>query len=501
MPAPFATTDAMLDNIRHLPGLNMREDPGAASSFQAPGAIPAALWNYGGLIPLGAAAAGLWYLNNQPQQQKKKAPKDADEKQADLKDVINSIVYHLPKIRPVDTAAGLVAGGAAGGLYDWLKGTPKGERSRKLKRILTGALVGAGGANLAGDRTRRYVSNMVPPYGKGYGPDTVKQLIPGYTDDKAHAATRGWAGWSRDATTDLRDALVLDKPRFKNYAQAVTDPEAGRSKIPAPVYADVQSGRDEIVRRQFGLPVRDPGNPIWQKNPEGYYSLNERSPEYERRLKSLFGSIRAEYTDRYRVAKNYKHWKPDLPTLRGRTHEQLLANPVATLTDLNKPAPSKTVGLSKDLNREIRFFGGDQLMGDQQLPFKVLPDGSISGQTLDRWDLTPSKPEMAHLRSALLKMFSKKWRDAPAPQFGTYVRPTTDTNASAAKNIGARWLWDNVLSDELPWVSQKFHMAPAPRTLSAPIAPGYTMQFLKNDNSPATDAMNAPQLKDWMAAQ
>jgi hypothetical protein len=96
-------------------------------------------------------------------------------------------------------------------------------------------------------------------------------------------------------------------------------------------------------------------------------------------------------------------------------------------------------------------------------------------------------------------MFDKDWRNARAPQFGTYMKSHQNTNADAAKVIGGRWLWDNVLSDELPWVGQKFEFAPAHQALPHPYAPKYNLQFLKSDNTGATPPMNANELQQWMA--
>ena len=82
------------------------------------------------------------------------------------------------------------------------------------------------------------------------------------------------------------------------------------------------------------------------------------------------------------------------------------------------------------------------------------------------------------------------------------TRDGSHTNGVTMKNVAGRWLWDNVLSDELPWVGQKFEVAPRTtpfnwkESLGGNRAP-FTLQFLKSDNTPATDAMGYAALDQW----
>ena len=140
-----------------------------------------------------------------------------------------------------------------------------------------------------------------------------------------------------------------------------------------------------------------------------------------------------------------------------------------------------------------------------QVPHVKTPDGKYQGMVLDRWDVTPSQRESEYFTKNLGKFLTDStWRKAPLKEsLGWYT--TTDnghTNDSTMKTIGGRWVWDNILSDELPWVGQKFEVAPRQtdykwnETLGGNRAP-FTLQFLKSDNSPATPAMGYADLNAW----
>jgi hypothetical protein len=464
MPAPFPSPTDFRDTLRQqypdLPDIN---EPGFAATYDY-NAVKEKLWNYAPLATVGGLGAALWYLNQQRPSVKAKAiakkkrlaPVPA-EKTADLKEVLENIRWHLPKLRVPDTVAGGLAGAGVGGLYDLIRGKDKKGKRQTLKRVLTGALTGAGLSNIVGDRFRRYIANTKIPM--GYRPTATKEITP--------SLKRIW------------NAAILDKQDFDedamkywgtNKATGETDP---LKQLPA---------RMELVRRQFGLPV-DKANPWWQKNPEGYYSLNEKSPEYADRLKTLFSS------------KTHVGLKRD--SLSSSGPEQLLKDPETALRTFNKyPSYQPNV---------YDFFGVNQLMGGMQVPYVKTPDGKYQGMVLDRWDVTPSKLESEYFKKNLGKFLTdSKWREAPLSEsLGWYTtKDTGHTNSSTMKTIGGRWVWDNILSDELPWVGQKFEVAPRQdnytwkENMGGNRAP-FALQFLKADNSPATPAMGYAALDAW----
>lgn len=461
-PSPTDFRDILRQQLPDIPDIN---EPGFASTFDY-NALKQRLWDYGGLVPIGALGAALWYHNRAPKQPAIKAKKSVPvvEKQAatDLKTVLENIRWHLPKIRVPDTAAGIVGGAGAGALYDLIRGRGKDNKSKTLRRVLTGALAGAGVSNVVGDRFRRYISNTKLPL--GYRPDASDEVKP--------SLSRIW------------NAAILDKqdydPKAMKYWRAT-------NMLP------VLPARHEIVRRQFGLPF-DKKNPWWQKNPEGYYSLNEKSPDYARRLRLLFGSHSHRGIQRDEKLKLYSG------------PEQILKNPEKALPAFSRHPHRQ--------NSDYDFFGSGQLFGGMHLPYQKNPDGSYSGMAIDRWDLTHNKAERAFARDNWLKMLTdSKWRKAPLKDvLSWYLKPGQHhTNSSAMKALAGRFIWDNILSDELPWVGQKFQVQPntqartwgqavvnaiKPGAVSGKYAPN-TLQFLKADNSPATPAMDYAALDKW----
>jgi hypothetical protein len=238
--------------------------------------------------------------------------------------------------------------------------------------------------------------------------------------------------------------------------------------------------RLELVRRQFGLPVNNPDNPWFQKTPEGYYTLNEQSPDYQQRLRQMYGDF------------------------RGRLPSNFTSNPKAWLQQLNRTSsPARRYGANQN------FFGGGQVLGMMQVPFAQRPDGGLDGMVLDRWDLTHTPAERKWVLENLRRSLAdKKWaKDTYNPGFGyrpenSHVSDRSITNGQMMKQLAGRWVWDNILSDELPWIGQKFTFQPNQRPETqwqkfwgnrSPTL----LQFLKDDNTPATPAMDWQEVKDW----
>lgn len=464
MPAPFPSPTDFRDTIREqLPNLPDVDEPGFASTFNY-NAAKEKLWNYSPLVAMGGLGAALWYLNQQRPSVKAKAIAKkkqpvvgGGEKTADLKEIIENIRWHLPKLRVPDTVAGGLAGAGVGGLYDLIRGKGKDGKRKTLKRVLTGALTGAGLSNVVGDRFRRYISNTKLPL--GYTATAAKEITP---------------SWQR-----IWNAAILDKQDYDPKAVRYWESQPGDRKM-----LPFLPARHEIVRRQFGLPF-DKADPWWQKNPEGYYSLNEKSPDYSHRLALLFGTHGQGGIKRDRF-------------LSRAGPDKMLKNPEEAL-----PAFSK---YPADQPNTFNFFGSAPLFGGMHLPYVKNPDKSYSGMALDRWDVTPNKLESNYFKKNWLRALTdSKWRAAPLKDnLSWYLRDDSagHTNDTTMKAIAGRMVWDNILSDELPWIGQKFKIAPqtSPRTwgqfFGGTYAPN-TMQFLKADNSPATPAMDYEALDAW----
>lgn len=426
IPAPIQIdVNTLIDSIRQFPDLVHKGEPGFAESFQNPN-TKELLWRSSALLPIGLSAAGLLALGSgrkdikplPPKQvaisKKKKAPSLA--KAADWQETFQNVKAQLPGLHPIDTAAGALGGAALGGLYDVLRGNseklaPNKRWKSTARRVLGGALLGGGAANLAGDRARRYISNTLMPF--GYDPSAVDAVKP---------------TWKK-----VWQAGVLDKPTYSlEQLQESSDRDVNEAKLDA---------RREIMRRTFGVHANNPVTDWWQKNKGGYYSLNEKNPEYAKRLRAIFGP-QSDY--------------------KTHTMYSMMSNPDQFLSDFN----TKKIPNQSDV---YDFFSGWQMLGDQQLPF-AKRGPRFDGQVLDRFDITPNPKEVSHLKQWVTNQLAQKdpaWNsrrmseeDLKGFDYAPNMADRTPTNSAMGKSVLGRWLWDNVLSEEKPWISQKFTLKP-----------------------------------------
>jgi hypothetical protein len=398
------------------PALAQNTEPGFANTYGPGAQFP------GGLLESAVPAAGVGalgllmlyrrYRQDQHDQQDQQAqqaqqaqrPQRAQRKQAGLED----IRAQLPGIHAKDMLLGGAIGGSAGLIYDAAKGAPKGKRlSSALKRVLGGAVIGATGANVLGDRFRRYHSNVMIP--AGYDASAkAKQLVP-------------------KSVRQFLDAAIYDKPAFdpKDVAQLETH-FGNRTEA-------VLGARRELNRIAQGVHTSNPKTDYWQKNVPSnnapYYSANEKNPNYNMNAAALFAPT-------------------GIPE-----YAKLVADPEGYIAAGNAAkAPWQTTG----------SFGADTLLGGQQVIAKR--DGnSVVGRILDRYDVTPSQSETQEATEAVkkLKVFNPNWwtqQREKAP--GDYNAPDT-TNAGFMANLLSRLAWDRVLTEEHPWVSQNFKITPA----------------------------------------
>ena len=488
--------NALIDSMRQFPNLVHTGEPGFAESFQNP-ATKEMLWRTGAALPLGLSAAGLWALGSgrndikplPPKQPvgKKKKPVPVV-KSADWQETLQNVKAQLPGLHPVDTAVGAVGGAALGGLYDVLRGNsgklaPNKRWKSTARRVLGGALLGGGAANLAGDRARRYISNTLLPF--GYNNERLKNvaITPKQLSQDIGERWKKWregattvTGAGRDGAEDIKpdslskvwNAAVLDKP---TYAPDDLKEVSGWGNFGGTIDA-----RREIMRRTFGVHANNANTDWWQKNKGGYYSLNEQNPDYEKRLRLLFGPEHA-------------YGSGDM--------SRFLTDPQKKLTDFNTKLPKYT-----SQARDFDFFAGGQINGDQQVPF-AMRGPRIDAQVLDRFDLTPNPDEQQHLKSWLR---NTAMRQNPGWGFERkrdghfdYGADQGKTNNELAKTIGSRWLWENVLSNELPWISQKFTMTPNTEATNGDAFP-WALQFLRENGQAAGPKINTmPALQQWLS--
>lgn len=481
--------NTLIDSIKQFPSLVHQEEVGFANTYENP-TLKNFLWRNSALVPLGLAAGGLATLGlsdqrpKPPKAKKKKLPQK-QVKTADLKDTLFNIRSQLPGLHPVDTAVGALGGAALGGLYDIVRGNsarlPSNKRWRSTaRRMLGGALLGGAGVNLVGDRARRYISNTLIPF--GYDNQRMQNVVikPKQLMDDIAARWKNWrAGKTTmtgagvagnetpapDSLSKIWDAAILDKRHY--------DPKDLAEVSSWGNYGGTIDSRREIMRRSFGVHANNPATDWWQRNRGGYYSLNEQSPEYLQRLRLIFG--------------------PEKPYGAESTMMGFLREPQKRLTDFNTSLPRNS-----SQAHAFDFFAGGQVNGDQQVPFAIRGP-RIDAQVLDRFDLTPGKGEQQHLWSWLTNKLTGRdpfWMTrVPKPGDGHFHYNMGDkTNEQLAKTIGARWLWENVLSNELPWISQKFTLLPneQPTDSSKPKDPNalpWALQFLREDGTPAGERL------------
>jgi len=456
-PSPAASSPMSVDTAAELarsaPGITNTE-PGFANTYgpgtSSPGGLLAA-----SLPALGVGGLGALLLYHRYLQDKRNAQRAEKEKQASG----NSVLAQLPGVHPKDMLLGAALGGGAGILYDTLAAKPENEKRlpKALKRILGGAAIGAAGANVVGDRARRYITNTQLPFGYG----TSGSVLP-------KSFKQFWEG------------AVLDKPSFDPAAVQEIVNSRPYNKQYGAIVQNMLGARRELLRRTFGVHGNNPDTDFWQKNKgtggPDYYSLNEARKDYPQLVKDLF-----------------------LPTRLSKPPQSLFAAPGKAVAQENTAAGW--------INTEL--FGADSLLGGQQVSLQ--PAGKkFKGRVLDRYDVTPTKQDIAELKNAVLsgKILDPKWRAAKRTDSGYYAG---HTNSSYIKSLLARLLVDNVLAEEHPWVSQSFTMQPSrtPRRGADwnPLFgldptkphPAYSLQMTQESGKPAVPAMNYSELLDYLA--
>jgi hypothetical protein len=399
---------------------------------------------------LGMSALGLYLLYQKYQQDKK------DREQEKVAEIDwGALKAQLPGVHAPDLLLGGALGAGAGALYDYIRGGEKGKRFwPALRRILTGAAVGAGATNLAGDRFRRYLTNSVVPAGYDGG-NILAQLKP-----------RSWE--------HISDAAIKDKPSYdpvavKKFVEKFRNTEVGQRALAA---------RREIERVGMGVNSHDAQKSVWQRNQGDKGAPYESNPEYKRNLAAL---MLPSELDPERL-------KLQHPATIG----PLFKNPQAGIEFFNKGnggSNSNTTAIQVGMD----LFGTNPLLGAQQLITRQ-NGADVEGTVLDRHDVTPSAANLKSLQDAVTsgKILDPKWRGQV--DAGGYERG--QTNAQVMSGTLGRLLWDRVLRHENPWVAQKFKFTPAQGPTGEP---EYGLQFLKQDNTPVlSQPMNREGLFNYL---
>jgi hypothetical protein len=157
------------------------------------------------------------------------------EKVASIESALHSAYAQLPAAHGFDLAAGAALGGGAGAAYHALQ---KDKKKSLLGHVATGAVVGAGAADVVGDRTRRYITN-VPAIGS-YDLRSVVDT----------AKSHGWGGVWRGA--------VLDKPIAHTAPPADADTWQMPDKDKPDGWGATAAMRRELMRRSFGVHTEGP---------------------------------------------------------------------------------------------------------------------------------------------------------------------------------------------------------------------------------------------------
>ena len=475
---PTPPLSQLIDNIKTTPDLNAADQDGFAANFKNPAASNA-LWAAAGLSPLALALTGYAVSQAYTHRSHAKAPTPKKkvgtlaEKKADLNDVLFNIRRQLPGIHTPDIVAGSLGGAALGGLYNAIRGHDRkatsGEKwQTALKRVLGGAAIGGFGANLVGDRVRRHITNTLLPF--GYSPDRVHDIKP-------------------ESLKQLWRSAILDKPAYRADTQV---------DLSARTFEELNARR-ELMRRAFGVHTNNAKTDVWQYNPTGYYSLNEKRPDYEHYLRAIMGPFKAR-------AYNEIDDGFGRPTL-GIGYHNLLTDPDTTLAAANdsKYVPALNEAASRPKDRQLDYsdavdmFGAMQISGNTQIPHWTGPGGERYIHALDRFDLSLSKGENGHLRNYAKNMFNSEWKRAPVTATLDYTPTRSVTNAAAAKSLLGRFVYDKILSQETPWVGQKAVVYPTQQAAAVPsnTLPN-TLQFLKADGTPAMPAISTKSdLFDW----
>lgn len=186
-----------------------------------------------------------------------------------------AVQHHLPRIRPLDTAIGAGLGAGAGALSAHFADPDEEGRKPWLSRMLGGAALGAGTANLVGDRARRYLTNKLPLFGYDAEKATTA-LKPKSWDDFYQAAIADKRQWKRGYQPEheirrelLRRGMDLpptsfgEQPYLESVGAKPYTPTETSGGLPG-TFEHVQFSPEGWGRYLAGSPNPDPVKPVQQ---------------------------------------------------------------------------------------------------------------------------------------------------------------------------------------------------------------------------------------------
>jgi hypothetical protein len=122
----------------------------------------------------------------------------------------------------------------------------------------------------------------------------------------------------------------------------------------------------------------------------------------------------------------------------------------------------------------------------------ILPPSGTNpqlGRVLDRYDVTPSNADILYATDAAkkLKVLRPSWWSAQKSTDGldAYSQGAVQTNKQFMGGLLSRLVWDKILTEKHPWISQQFSVTPAGNGW----IPGLTrtpgeFQLLREDGTP-----------------
>ena len=238
----------------------------------------------------------------------------------------------------------------------------------------------------------------------------------------------------------MYDALIADKPSYDPKILAgLTDRFSGDVDA-----RDIAiAARYELGRRALGVHTNNAIKDFWQKNKgtagPDYYSVNEKNPAYSKNVNKLY--------------------RPSMPG-------GMMPNSREAISALNQAQGW----------RMFDSLGANSLLGEQQ----VVTDKNNQGRVVDRYDVTPAKKDTDKFVNAVMSgdVLRPGWHKKPLDDAGVYDKDKT--NQTWLTSLLGRMFWDKVLTEEHPWVSQRFQLTPDQSTGMS------NLELLRESGKPST---------------
>lgn len=340
-------------------------------------------------------------------------------KTSSFKDLLHKAEGQLPSIRLPDSIVGGAVGAGGGAIYNAMK--DDGDVSKKTKRhnfwnrLIGGAGIGALAGNVAGDRGRRYLSNTMIPYSyDASNPDVANPIKP--------TLSKVW------------NAGILDKPQQPGVADYLKGkyqpPFTENPSIPLHNTTANLAARRELSRLAMGVQSVDKNN-IWQKQPDGSFSINPQHANSENLVKEFM------YPD---------------PNLKGGLpHHNFLKDPVSNIAKLNN-------GPGEGDSMMGSIVGGQRIA---TYPYETTNGQDYLAKIQDNWNVKPRDYETKALTGYLIDKYIKRDPAASIPN----IEYTGNSNPEQVSNsIFKRMMMDKLVFKDNPWVSQRMYFQKQPMT-------------------------------------